>query len=252
MKPFIKYPLILIWRIWFYILFALVLILLIPILLVFTISEAQYKTFFKIARIWAFSMLWGMGFSVKKLNKYQFDANQSYVFVANHTSMIDIMLMLALIKKPFVFVGKKELQKLPIFGFFYRRTSILVDRSSAQSRKEVYNHANRRITQGLSIAIFPEGLVPSDESVVLAPFKRGAFSIAYQHQLPILPMIFYDCKKRFSYTFLSGAPGPLSAEFLDLINLEQINREPAEKIKNDLFKTMFKKLYIKDKNCAQF
>lgn len=243
MNHLIRLPFILLWRLWFYIWFAFVLVVLIPILLIFTISEAQYKTFFKIARVWAFALLWGMGFSVKKLNDFDLDTKQSYVFVANHTSMIDVMLMLALIKKPFVFVGKKELQKLPIFGFFYRRTSILVDRSDAKSRKEVYDHANRRIEQGLSICIFPEGLVPSDESVVLAPFKRGAFSIAYQHQLPILPLVFYDCKKRFSYTFFSGGPGKLRVEFLNLITLKTVNKEPKDQIKNNLFKVMYKKLY---------
>ncbi|HBK82377.1 MAG TPA: 1-acyl-sn-glycerol-3-phosphate acyltransferase, partial [Flavobacterium sp.] len=61
-----------------------------------------------------------------------FENGKSYMLVANHTSMTDIMLMLCLVRNnPFVFVGKAELAKIPVFGFFYKRTCILVDRSNS-------------------------------------------------------------------------------------------------------------------------
>ncbi|HUH47676.1 MAG TPA: lysophospholipid acyltransferase family protein, partial [Arenibacter sp.] len=75
----------------------------------------------------------------------------------NHTSMLDIMLMLKVSRNPFVFIGKKELVKIPIFGFFYKRVCILVDRESTKSRSAVYRRAQHRLNQGLSICIFPEG-----------------------------------------------------------------------------------------------
>ncbi len=130
------------------------------------------------------------------------------MFIANHTSMTDIMLMLVAVKNPFVFVGKAELAKIPLFGFFYKRTSILVDRSSEKSRKAVFLRAQRRLKQGMSICIFPEGGVP-DESIVLDEFKDGAFRMAINHQIPIVPLTFADNKKRFSYTFFSGGPGKM-------------------------------------------
>ena len=70
------------------------------------------------------------GGEVKEMPKKetQIEYGKSYMFVSNHTSMADIMVMLAVEKNPFVFVGKKELSKIPIFGFFYKRTCILVDR----------------------------------------------------------------------------------------------------------------------------
>ena len=72
---------------------------------------------------------------------------------------------------------------------------------------EVFNRAQKRINQGLSICIFPEGGVPDDESVVLDTFKDGAFRLAIEHGIPIVPITFADNKKRFPYTFLSGSPG---------------------------------------------
>lgn len=159
------------------------------------------------ARIWAKCILIGSGFYYKIEREQRLEQGKSYMFVANHTSMADIMLMLAVVKHPFVFVGKKELQKIPLFGFFYKRTCILVDRNSSKSKMEVFNRAQKRLNQGLSICIFPEGGVPHDESVMLDDFKDGAFRLAIEHQIPIVPLTFGDNKERFSYTFFSGSPG---------------------------------------------
>ena len=132
------------------------------------------------------------------------------MLVANHTSMLDIMLMLRVSRNPFVFVGKKELGNLPIFGFFYKRVCILVDREDSRSRSAVYRRAQGRLAKGLSICIFPEGGVP-EESVILDTFKDGAFKMAIAHNIEVVPMTFYDNKQRFPFRFFSGSPGPLRA-----------------------------------------
>ena len=163
------------------------------------------------------------------------------MFIGNHTSMVDIMLMLVSVKNPFEFVGKKELAKIPLFGFFYKRTCILVDRSSAKSRQAVFLQAQRRIKQGLSICIFPEGGVP-EEDILLDEFKDGAFRLAINHNIPIVPITFADNKKRFSYTFFSGGPGQMRVKihkFLETANLEivdtkKLNNEAKTIIYNQL------------------
>lgn len=196
-----------VYRIWFYVLMAIPIIVMFPFLFISILSERWYPYFFVMARIWAKFILFGMGYRVQVNSEEEIVEGKSYMFVANHTSMTDIMLMLSIVKNPFVFVGKKELVRIPLFGFFYKRTCILVDRSSAKSRNEVFERAQKRIAQGLSICIFPEGGVPEDESVELDEFKDGAFRLAVDHQLPIVPMTFADNKRLFSYTFLSGSPG---------------------------------------------
>ena len=211
MKLF-KYPFWLLYRIWFYLLVLLPIIMLFPLILITILSEKTYALFFKIARLWARFILTGMGFRYSIKGTENFEAGKSYMLVANHTSMADIMLMLLAVKNhPFVFVGKKELVKIPIFGFIYKRVCILVDRENSKSRFAVFERAQNRIQQGLSICIFPEGGVP-DESVLLDEFKDGAFRIAIEHQLTIIPITFYDNKKRFSYTFFSGSPGKMRAK----------------------------------------
>jgi 1-acyl-sn-glycerol-3-phosphate acyltransferase len=209
-----------IWRIWFYILLGAPILLMFPFLFVSILREKWYPYFFVMARIWAKTILFGMGFYYRVDKTQKLEQGKSYMFVSNHTSMSDIMLMLAVTKHPFVFVGKKSLEKIPLFGFFYRRTCILVDRNSSKSKMAVFNRAQQRLNQGLSICIFPEGGVPDDESIVLDDFKDGAFRLAIEHQIPIVPMSFADNKKRFSYTFFSGSPGIMRVKIHPLLETE--------------------------------
>lgn len=223
----IKYPFWVLYRIWFYILVALPIIVLFPILLISISREKWYSFFFKLARFWAKFILFGMGFHYKVLKDQNPNPKKSYMFIANHTSMTDIMLMLVSVKNPFVFVGKKELANIPLFGFFYKRTCILVDRSSAKSRQAVFLRAQRRLRQGLSICIFPEGGVP-EEHIVLDEFKDGAFRLAINHNIPVVPLTFYDNKKRFSYTFFSGSPGIMRAKIHQFLQTENLKVEDTK------------------------
>jgi 1-acyl-sn-glycerol-3-phosphate acyltransferase len=224
-----KYPFWVLYRIWFYVLVALPIIALFPILLASISREKWYPFFFRLARFWAKFILIGMGFAYKITKEQTPDPTKSYMFVANHTSMVDIMLMLTAVKNPFVFVGKKELAKIPLFGFFYKRTCILVDRSSAKSRQAVFLRAQKRLKQGLSICIFPEGGVP-EEHVILDGFKDGAFRLAINHQIPVVPITFYDNKKRFSYTFFSGGPGIMRAKIHKFLNTDGLTIDDTKSL----------------------
>jgi len=201
-----------IYRIWFYILVALPILIFFPFLLLATLSEKTYPQFFWMARnLWAIPILYGMGCPPKVNREQKLKRGKSYMLVANHTSMLDIMLMLYVSKNPFVFIGKKELAKIPLFGFFFKRVCIMVDRDNSGSRTGVYRRAQRRLAQRLGICIFPEGGVPDDKTVLLDEFKDGAFKMAIAHQIPVVPITFYDNKKRFSFSFFSGGPGRIRA-----------------------------------------
>jgi len=217
-----KYPFWVLYRIWFYILVVIPIIVMFPLLIISISKEKWYPYFFRLARIWSKFILIGMGFGYKIIKEETPGSKKSYMFVANHTSMADIMLMLVASKNPFVFVGKKELAKIPLFGFFYKRTCILVDRSSVKSRQAVFLRAQRRLKQGLSICIFPEGGVP-EEHILLDTFKDGAFRLAINHQIPVVPITFYDNKKRFSYTFFSGSPGKMRAKIHKFLPTEGLS-----------------------------
>lgn len=218
-----------------------------PVLAIVTAKEKYYTSFCKIANAWGKTMLFFMGFSVEIEKEEALIPGKSYMLSANHTSMIDIMLMFAIMKNnPFVFVGKVELAKLPVLGYVYKRTMILVDRASATSRKDVFEQANKRIELGRSVCIFPEGEVPSDESLVLTNFKNGAFILAIEHQIPIVPISFYDNKKHFSYTFFSGGPGKLRVKFhKPIVTKGMTVKEDKNSLKNRVYDILYQDLVNK-------
>ncbi|MCP9199350.1 1-acyl-sn-glycerol-3-phosphate acyltransferase [Gramella sp. GC03-9] len=228
---YIKKVGILFWRIWFYILMVLPIVIMLPVLIIITSAERFYPQFFICARIWAKIIVYGMGFRIKVRADELPKEHKSYMLVANHASMLDIMLMLAVIKQPFIFIGKKELSKIPVFGFFYRRTCILVDRKRQKSRMEAFEEAQRRLKQENSICIFPEGGVPDDTEILLDQFKDGAFRLAIEHQIPIVPITIHDTKKHFSYKFFSGGPGKLRVKIHHFICTEGLGLRDRRSLK---------------------
>jgi len=249
---FIKIPFLLIWRLWFYILMFCTILLMAPFLLVLTAKDSYYPAFWKLVRAWSYVLVYGMGFRIKKQIDQELDRNQSYMFCPNHASFMDPFVLIVLSKNPIVFVGKKELVKIPIFGFFYKRVVIMVDRSSPASRKRVFDMAKKRLYGGTSIGIFPEGLVPT-EDVILAPFKKGAFSLAIQHQIPIVPQTYYDCKRFFSWNFLKGGMGTFRVRQHQFIETKELTLDNLEEVKEKTFEILYNELssdelYMKDTN----
>lgn len=202
-----------------------------PLLIISVMRQEWYPFFFKMARGWATFILIGMGFMPKVKGIKEWEKGKSYLFISNHTSMTDIMLMLYLVKNPFVFVGKAELAKIPVFGYFYKRTCILVDRSSMQSRRAVFESAQNKINQGLSVCIFPEGGVPDDTSIVLDNFKDGAFRLAIDHRIPIAPLTFHDNKKRLPFNIFKGNPGKMRVNIHPIIPTKILEAEDRKMLR---------------------
>lgn len=233
-----------VWRIWFYgwVFFSVLAVF--PILLIIVSKEKWYPIYYKIARCWSKTILFIMGFRVSLENEGNIKAGGSYLFCPNHTSMMDVMLMFVISENPFIFIGKKELSKVPVFGYFYKKTNILLDRGNRESRKQVIEEASRRLAGGMSICVFPEGLVPDDETVVLSDFKNGAFRLAIEHQIPIVPVTLFDCKRLFSFTFFSGKPGVLRAKVHKVIPTKGKESRDRNALKKETFSLIYEELMM--------
>lgn len=237
----IKIPFLLLWRLWFYTLMFCTIIIMVPFLLILTAKESYYPVFWKLVRGWSYILVYGMGFRIKKQIDQKLDRNESYMFCPNHASFMDPFVLIVLSKNPIVFVGKKELVKIPIFGFFYKKVVIMVDRSSPKSRRRVFEMAKKRLQGGTSIGIFPEGLVP-EEDIVLAPFKKGAFSLAIEHQIPIVPHTYYDCKRFFSWNFFKGGMGTFRVRQHQFIETKGLTSNDVNSLKEKTFDIIYNEL----------
>ncbi|MXV37080.1 1-acyl-sn-glycerol-3-phosphate acyltransferase [Flavobacteriaceae bacterium Ap0902] len=193
--------------------------------------EKDFPKAYYFMRIWAKIVFYGSGLSLKKVGFESFESSHPYVIISNHTSMMDIMVMLMINKDPMVFVGKKELKDLPIFGFIFRRLHILVDRKDPQSRKNVYNQSIKKIKENKSICIFPEGGVP-DETVFLDRFKDGPFAIAIINQVPLITVTICGLKQILPYAYFQGRPGKVTVKLNSIESTENLSKTDIAVLKN--------------------
>ena len=115
------------------------------------------------------------------------DKKGSYIFCPNHASYLDIPIM-GNTPTDFLYVGKNAMEKVPVFGYMYRKLHITVDRNSLKSKHSTYIRSKEAIDNGRSLVIFPEGGIFAKHPPQMIPFKNGAFKIAIEKQIPIVPV----------------------------------------------------------------
>lgn len=143
---------------------------------------------------YAFLWIWSWVFSQLTFIRYEFYGREnfkkgkSYIYVSNHTSFLDLPGIQMIIPGQFRPLAKKELKKIPVFGWVAQAATVIVDRSSPESRKKSIDRLKNTLLKGISILIFAEG-TQNRTKEVLQPFHEGAFRIAVDTQQPILPMV---------------------------------------------------------------
>lgn len=115
----------------------------------------------------------------------------AFIICANHSSYLDILYLMLPFRRRFVFLGKGEIQRWPYFNMFFRSMNIAVPRRSQRKAHEAYVKAGDELEKGVPVAIFPEGTIPSS-APELGDFKNGAFRLAEERAVPIVPVSFLD------------------------------------------------------------
>lgn len=174
---------------WVFLVFTVFMIVLLPgIILPFLFGQRFGWIGYKFLRLWSwiFSMLTFIRYSF--YGRENFKPGKSYIYVSNHTSFLDIPGLTMLFPGEYRPLAKKELLRIPVFGWIARSAAVIVDRSSGESRKKSMDKLKQMLLDGLSILIFVEG-TQNRSKEPLQPFKDGAFRIAIDTQQPILPMV---------------------------------------------------------------
>jgi 1-acyl-sn-glycerol-3-phosphate acyltransferase len=136
------------------------------------------------------------------------DPNAAYVYMANHQSMFDILALLGYLPVQFRWVAKKELFRIPIFGYSMKRVGyISIDRSNRQSAIQSLREAAQKIAFGVSVVVFPEGTRSSDGEI--KPFKKGGFYLATDSGRPVVPVVIWGTREVMPKGKLSIRPGPI-------------------------------------------
>lgn len=192
-------------------------IIYVPIFLILTILTALIVMIFSPVfgnrfwgyyppRWWSRLTCWLALCQVKSFGHENLTPGQSYVFVANHQGAFDIFLTYGFLNQNIKWVQKATLRKIPFVGFASKMAGhVFVDNSSMQARTKTINEAKKEIVDGVSIMLFPEGA--RTHTGKMSRFKRGAFQIAYDLKLPIVPLTLngpFDMMKRGTYTIHPG------------------------------------------------
>jgi len=193
-------------------------------------------------RAWAFFITIPSFIFINKKLLFKLRKNKKYIFVGNHQSYLDIPVCLIALPVSFRFIGKAELGKIPFFGWMYNRLYITVDRSSRIDAFRSTQKAADELKKGNSLVIFAEGGIPKNH-VTLGPFKRGAFKLAFDQQVDIVPFVIKDIKKVLNS---DGKwllfPGLITFKILEPIsisdykeeNLPELIEQTRERILNEL------------------
>lgn len=181
----------------------------------------------KLRFVHLYSTYWAMfyirinpGWQVRMEGLEKIDKETAYVIVTNHQSAFDIILLYGLYTH-FKWVAKKELAKVPVIGWnLILNRCILLDRASQASAKKMIANGLRNLKMGNSLLIFPEGTRSKDGQV--KRFKEGAFLLAQQAKVPILPVVIEGSKDIFPSPAVINLRQKLQIKVLDPIPVDQV------------------------------
>jgi 1-acyl-sn-glycerol-3-phosphate acyltransferase len=167
--------------------FALLFIIFFPLFLIPIFFPTQFHWVGVLNRWWA-RLLFPMVLLPYKIEcRSKLDPKKQYIFCPNHFSYLDIASM-GFNPINAIFVGKNDMENIPVFGFMYRKLHITVDRLSLKSRVNTIIRSLQAIDEGKSLIIFPEGGIITKHPPHMVKFKDGAFRVAIEKQIPIVPV----------------------------------------------------------------
>lgn len=186
-----------------------------------------------LAKFWTNSILFSAGVKLKIEGLQKIDKTKSYIFIGNHQSHFDVLSVFSAIPLTARFMTKKELFKIPVFGWsLYASGTIRIDRSNRDRAIESINNALDRIRKGLSLVVFPEGTRSEDGKI--HAFKKGGFVLAIKGEIPIIPVSVSGSRfilRKHSYRI---HPGEIKIVISDPINTKGYSYQEREKLSEDV------------------
>jgi len=152
------------------------------------------KIFRKISKFWMQIFFFFTGCTLKVKGKKNFKPGEKYIVTCNHNSLMDVPVATPFIPGTNKTIAKADMAKVPLFGLIYKRGSILLDRKSKDSRRDSFGKMKAVLKMGMHMCIYPEG-TRNRSDLPLKDFHDGAFKLAIETGVPILPTLLFNTKK---------------------------------------------------------
>lgn len=176
-----------VWKIWFVLCFAVPFLILFPLFYIALITK-HFDFVYKLKRFWARIISVGaLVIPVVSYKTKKYPLPKPCVVASNHTSYLDIVFSPFYIDHTACYMGKYELLKIPLFKYFFVYLDIPVNRKSIKDSHKAFSDAGKKMDEGLTQVIYPEGTI--SEKGKLRPFKNGAFKLAIEKQVPVVPVV---------------------------------------------------------------
>jgi len=161
-----------------------------------------------VARLWAKVIVWASGVKVKFEGLEHVRGEGPYLFMSNHQGAYDIFALEGHLPFHFKWLAKKELFYIPVLGWAMAAAGyISIDREGTRKTVEAMNEAARKIQEGMSVIVFPEGSRSPDGSI--QPFKKGGFTLAIKSKVPIIPMSITGSREIMPKGKFAASPGEI-------------------------------------------
>ena len=187
------------------------------------------RNFKRNASRWGRSILRLVGIRVTINKQCKLDPHKPYVFVANHQNSLDILALADALPYPFGFIAKAELEKVPFLGYSIRNSaSLFVDKSTPRKAVKSIKVAGERIRNGNSVMVFAEG--QRTYSPRLYPLMKGAFAIAVEAGVPLVPITIRNTYRFFDERHWTARPGTVHLIIGEPISMEDKHRRDIPEI----------------------
>ena len=229
------------WRIWFLLMFILVFILFLPVLFFFTAIIKDEVAVAHLTRYWSKLTIY-LSFIFPKVEwEEKLDKKGQYIFCPNHVSTLDIPLILAVLPMPLQYMGKAEIAKIPLFGYFYKNNTVVVYRANRRNAYDAFLKAGDKLKKGINMCIFPEGGIPKAD-VFLKKFKNGSFRLAIEQDIKTIPITLPDNKSMFPQEYFKGRPGIVRIKVHKAIDPNSLTEKSIENLNTSVYNTIFDQL----------
>lgn len=230
-------------RLWYLFLVAFFFYLFYPFFYYFSRKEERYSSLNSTRKVWSTLSFFLAGYLIRIQRDEPLDTTRPYIFCPNHSSYLDIPSTCFVAHGAFSFIGKEELLKSPILKLFFETIDIPVNRESKISAFRAFKKAGEKLEKGMSVIIFPEGKIP-DHPPDLGPFKSGAFKLAIELQIPIVPVTF---ARNWELCMDDGKesgthPGVIQAYVHRPIETRGLTDEDADNLRDQVFNIINLKL----------
>ncbi|SDL02362.1 1-acyl-sn-glycerol-3-phosphate acyltransferase [Catalinimonas alkaloidigena] len=187
--------------------------------------------------VWSFFFSLLVGVRYRTYGREHLQKGQPYIFTSNHNSFMDVVMSVREVPGQFRPLAKSDLRNTPIFGWIYRGATVMVDRTSAESRRKSLKELKAVLTKGISVFVFPEGRMNRTSSL-LTPFYDGAFRIAIETQTPIAPIVILNTGYIMPYFNKDFHPGVITTYFLPPIETRNMTLADVPDLKMQVYNQM--------------